>query len=445
MNNKPIEIIGRIDLQEYLIKAINAEYPTDFKWLTDMFSYIIEPEYEDEFILIKDNQFCVKLKDQDNNENVVTYLLMDKYINAILTPKLKLTVPANSIPYLTEDVDTTVGRLIANYLLILRPFKGKISYINNKFDVSTIENKYIVKLLASPDEKDLDKKITIDEYTKFIDTVSFLTRLNRFIVHAGGPDFMTRPDGIETYRKKLIEEAKKKYGDDAMERLDVIGEIDKKLEAYEKEATKEDPAMLMEVAGKTKQALKKMYGAYGHGGDFYYNDGKAHYLENSLEEGWDDTKEAITILYNDIRTGSYSRGAETQKGGYAAKQGLRATTDLKIIKGDCGSKVGLDSLITEKDKETFIGRYIISNGKPLMLTEENINKYINKVVSLRTPMFCHTENNFCSTCMGEQAKNYQNGIAIMVINMAGIILNTSMKAMHDQSIKLVNLSLDDMI
>ena len=445
MSEKIIDSVGKITLTDYLVKAINLDYPADFQWLTGMFSFIAEKEYEDEFIIIQDNQFFVKLKNEEDNEKIDNYLLMSNYENAILTPKTQIKVAANSIPYLKEDVDTTVGRLIANYLLILRIFKGKVDYINNKFDVSTIENKYIVKLLASPDDKDIDKKITIEEYTKFIDTVSYLTRLNRFIVHAGGPDFMTRPDGIETYRKKLIEEAKKKYGEDAMERLDVIGEIDKKLEAYEKEATKDDPAMLMEVEGKTKQALKKMYGAYGHGGDFFYNDGKAHYLENSLEEGWDDTKEAITILYNDIRTGSYSRGAETQKGGYAAKQGLRATTDIKIVKGDCGSKVGLDSLITEKDKETYIGRYIISNGKPLLLTDENIDKYINKVVTLRTPMFCHMENHFCSTCMGEQAKNYQNGIAIMVINMAGIILNTSMKAMHDQSIKIVKLNLDDMI
>ena len=445
MNNELIKVVGKITVPEYLIRAINSDYLINFQWLTNMFSYVAEAEYEDEFILIKDKQFYVKLKSQEDNEDVSIYLLKDDYIEPILTPKLKIKVAANSIPYLTEDIDTTAGRLITNYLLILRIFKGKISYINDKFDVSTIENKYVIKLLASPDDENLDKKITIDEYTKFIDTVSFLTRLNRFIVYAGGPDFMMRPDGIEAYRKKLIEEAKKKYGEDAMERLDVIGEIDKKLEAYEKEATKDDPTMLMDVAGKTKQAMKKMFGAYGHGGDFFYDDGKAHYLENSLEEGWDDTKEAITILYNDIRTGSYSRGAETQKGGYAAKQGLRATTDLKIVKGDCGSKVGLDTLITEKNKGTFIGRYTIVNGKPVLLTDENINKYINKVIPLRSPMFCHIEDNFCSTCMGESSINYQNGIAIMVINMAGAILNISMKAMHDQSIKIVDLNLNDLI
>ena len=444
MSNEEIKLIGKITVSEYLTRAINSDYPTNFQWLTNMFSYLAEKEYEDEYVKIKDNQYFVKLKNQEDDSTVM-YLLKDKYEEPIIDSKMKVSLVANSIPYLTEDVDTTAGRLIANYLLILRIFKGKIAYINNKFDVSYIENKYIIKLLASPDDKDVDKKITIEEYTKFIDTVSFLTRLNRFIVHAGGPDFMARPDGIDEYRTKLIAEAKKKYGDDAMEKIDVIGEIDKKLEKYQQEALKDDPAMMMEVEGKTKQAVKKMFGAYGHGGDFYYTDGKAHYLENSLEEGWDDTKEAITVLYNDIRTGSYSRGAETQKGGYAAKQGLRATTDIKIIKGDCGSKVGLDSLITEKNKETFIGRYIIVGGKSLLLTEENVDKYVNKVVSLRSPMFCHTENNFCSTCMGEASKNYQNAVAIMVINMAGIILNTSMKAMHDQSIKLVKLNLDDMI
>jgi len=435
-----------IKIEDYIKKAIKLDYPADFKWLTDMFAYLVDSNYEDKYVKIDKNNFYVKLPDNEDSEKIDVYLLTDKYKEPILTPQMKITVEKGFLPNIREDIETTVGRLIVNYLLLARVFGDKIDYINKPFTVSYIENEYIVKYLVSKGEEDKKpKSISIDEYTKFIDTVSYIIKLNKLLVHAGGPLVISRPPDIVQYRKKLIEEAKKKYGEDALERLDVVGEIDKKLEEYEKEYIKDDPVLVPKISGKTLGAMKKMYAAYGHGGDFFYKDGKAHYLEKSLEEGWDDTKEAITILYNDIRMGSYSRGFKTQKGGYTAKQGLRATTDLKIVKGDCGSKTGLPIIITEKNYKEYLGRYIIVNNKPLLLTEDNIKNYFNKNVLMRSPMFCHMDTNFCSTCMGKNVENYENGISIMVINMAGVILNASMKAMHDQSIKLAKLDIDDLI
>ena len=428
--------MDKIDIKSYILKSIELDYPANFKWLTDMFSYIVEDPFEDEFVKIEKGYFYVKV---DND----ILLLTDDYKNMVLDIKMKIKVPKGFLPNIKNDIETTVGRLIANYLLLARIFGDKIDYINEPFNVSLIEDVYIAKYLEI-DKKD-PKNITVDEYTKFIDSASYLTRLNRLIVHAGSPLSITRPNDIENYRKKLIEEAKKKYGEDAMQRLDVVGEIDKKLEEYEKSYLKDDPTLTPKVSGKTLTAMKKMYASYGHGGDFFYNDGKAHYIEESLEEGWNKDKEDISIIYNDIRSASYKRGAETQKGGYTAKQGLRATTDLKIVKGDCGSKVGLNVKLTNDNYKNYLGRYIIQNGKPILLTDDNIKSYINKIVSIRTPMYCHMENNYCSTCMGKNVENYQNGISIMVINMAGVILNSSMKAMHDQSVKLAKLDMNDFL
>jgi len=430
----------KIDILDYFKKAVQLDFLSNFQWFIDMLSYIIEDTYEDEFIKIDNGSFYVKLKDNETDE---LYLITDNYKDPVLDIKAKITIEKDFLPNVSKSIETTVGRVIANYILLARVFGNKIDYINQPFTVSDIEDGYIAKYLEF--DKNDPRNITIDEYTKFVDSVSYLTRLNRLIVHAGTPKLLTRPEGIEEYRKKLIEEAKKKYGEDALERLDVVGEIDKKLEEYEKEYLKDDPTLAPKISGKTMGALKKMYASYGHGGDFFYNDGKAHYIDKSLEEGWRDDQKDITIIYNDIRMASYKRGAETQKGGYTAKQGLRATADLKIIKGDCGSKVGLDITLDKNNYKSYIGRYMLQNGKPVLLTEENIKPLIGKTITIRSPMFCHTEINFCSTCMGENVKNYENGISIMVINMAGVILNSSMKAMHDQSIKLAKLDMNDLI
>jgi len=432
--------MNKIDILDYFKKAVKLDYLSDFQWFIDMLTYIEEDNYEDRFIKIEDKSFFVKIKENDNEE---LFLITDDYKEPVLNIKTKITIEKGFLPNVEEDLETTVGRVIANYVLLSRVFGDKIKYINQPFTVSDIEDGYIAKYLEI--DKNNPKNITVDEYTKFVDSVSYLTRLNRIIVHAGTPKILTRPEGIEEYRQKLIEEAKKKYGEDAMSRLDVVGEIDKKLEEYEREYLKDDPTLAPKISGKTMGALKKMYASYGHGGDFFYNDGKAHYIEESLEEGWRDNQEDITILYNDIRMASYKRGAETQKGGYTAKQGLRATTDLKIVKGDCGSRVGLSVKLTKDNYKSYIGRYMIQNNKPVLITEDNVKPLIGKTISIRSPMFCHMDTHFCSTCMGKNVENYENGISIMVINMAGVILNASMKAMHDQSIKLAKLDMNDLI
>jgi len=257
-------------------------------------------------------------------------------------------------------------------------------------------------------------------------------------------DNVTMPDGIIKYREEVIKELKKKYGDNALSKLEVAAELETKIKEYLKNNLKDDPYVDKIKHGKTLGAMKKMYGEYGHGGDFFYDDGKAHVIEKSLEEGWDKDEETITILYNDIRQGSYKRGAETQKGGYTAKQALRATSDLKIIDTDCGSKVTYPFLVTKDNYKKIIGRYIVEQGKLKLLDNENVKNYIGKKVELRSPLYCKATPNFCKVCCGEAMKNYENGISIMVVNMAGIILNTSMKAMHNTSLELVDLDMNDL-
>ena len=431
--------MNELSVEEYYKQSIKLGYPKDFNWIMDMYSFIAEDKYEDDYIKIEDKSLYVKIEDSDE-----PVLLIEEYTEPVITPKFKLKIKKDFLPNVKKDLETTAGRLLANYILISDAFNNKVEYINEAFNVSDIEKNYLaVKLVSEGDKDAKPDSIYVSEYNKFIDAVSYLTRINRFIVHAGSELSMTRETGIEEYRNKLIAEAKKKYKEDAMTRLDVVGEIDKKLEEHMKEHFKDDPTLTFKISGKSISGLKKMYSSYGHGGDMLYNDGKAHYVEKSLEEGWDKDKETIAVLYNDIRMASYKRGAETQKGGYTAKQGLRATTDLKIIKGDCGSKVGLEVHLTKDNKKLYLDRYVIENNKTTLLTEENIDKYVGKVIKVRSPLFCHIKNNFCSTCMGDGTKNYENGISIMVINMAGIILNTSMKAMHNHGVSLAKIDMKD--
>jgi len=429
-------------VQDYIKYAIKNDYPKYYKWLVDMFSIVAE-DYEDEFVKVNNNNFYVKIKDNEQTEEV---LLISDYKEPVVNPKTKIKVEKGFLPNIKEDIETTVGRLLVNYLLLSRNFGDKIPYINQKFTVSYIEDTYIAPMLIGKKEEEQGKKgITISEYTKFVDSVTYLMRINRFLVPSSTEKNVTQPEDVVEYRQKLIEECKKKYGDNCMEKMDKVAEIESKLKQWLKEKLKDDPIVDKLGHGKTLDAMRKMYTMYGHGGDFFYQDGKAHVIEKSLEEGWDKDDETITILYNDIRMASYKRGAETQKGGYTAKQALRATNDIKIIDTDCGSKVTYSFKVKKDNYSKIIGRYMLVNGKlKLIETKDDAKALIGKTVELRSPLYCKLEHHFCKICCGEKMKNYENGIAMMVVNAAGIILNTSMKAMHNQSLELTRLDLEDL-
>jgi hypothetical protein len=87
-------------------------------------------------------------------------------------------------------------------------------------------------------------------------------------------------------------------------------------------------------------------------------------------------------------------------------------------------------------------RYIRDKGKLVLLTSDNISNYYDKVVELRTPLYC-TNKQYCSKCAGELY--YKLGITnvgILSNRIGTSLLNASLKAFHDMSLKVVELDID---
>lgn len=84
-------------------------------------------------------------------------------------------------------------------------------------------------------------------------------------------------------------------------------------------------------------------------------------------------------------------------------------------------------------------RYIVDGGKLVQLNGDTKDKYIGKVVNMRTPQFCTSEQ-ICSKCAGELY--YKLGIKNMgltVTKISSTILNAGLKKMHDSSIKVLKM------
>jgi len=418
---------------EYLWYALENEFPNDFTWITDMFSILADENHNDEYVKIDNNKIYAK---QDDN-----LIEIGEFGKPIFTTKEKITIDKNMLNLVDKPTETTVGRLIMNYLIIYQNFGHKIPYLNKQFGFEEIESNYIEKMLVDNDKP--DKGITVSEYKNYMDTMLYIMNFNKVISVSITEKTSLPPKGIEEYKKQVIKELEEKYGPNALEDKAVAALFEEKMMEYDEKWLKGDPAEGKFVVGKIKGARKKMFIDYGVGMDFKPTN-KAKVITQSLLDGYPKDPEKLAVLFNDSRLGSYSRGAETQKGGVAAKVSLRATNDIKVLNKDCKTKMFLFMPITKNNYKKFINRYMFNDKmENVLLTEDLLKSLIGDVIKLRSPLYCNEDHHYCVYCMGKGYEDKENAISLAVSGLSGKILNESMKRMHATLTEVVKFNIHD--
>lgn len=318
-----------------------------------------------------------------------------------------------------KSITTTAGRFLFNQLVIVEPFGELIDYINEQLPIKAVEKK-IVELIY-------DNKITSDQFYKYLDNLFFIGHFTELCVPSvSEKSFVTNPK-VKEIKKKLLEKYKDKLNDPL-----VVMEIENELIKLDKEWLKGDKADRFYSALGSKMYninRKKMHLMVGGIEAFSDDVSKIDFLAYSLSEGWDPKD--MPIIANEIRKGSFNRGKETQKGGAQAKDIIRIFQDVLITEDDCKTKIYFDHLVTDINSKDLIGRYIVENGKLVKITKDNINKYINKTVKLRSPMTCKTKNGLCKICVGDRmAKLDHKAVLGMALDLSSAFTTMSLKNMH---------------
>lgn len=431
-----------ISLKEYLKYSIDKQDVLKLEWVVSMFSILMEDSSYIKLGLKK--EFVVKV-------DGVEYTLENiKQGQPIINPTDIIEVDKGYMVNITENTKTTVGKILLNYVLLVYNFKHKVPYQNTTFTVSDIENKYIVKLLK--DKEDIkqgeDIYITIEEYLSFIDSAVYLENWADVVSTSSTEKSILPPPGIEEYRKKVINEAIKEHGEDALNDYSVIVEIENKLKAYDREFLKDDPSYGKLLDGKMlNNSRKKLYLMTGAAKNFKEHN-SAELLDKPLADGWDDDPVKLTEQFNSIRHGSYSRGKETFKGGLTAKILLRATSSMLIEKNDCKTPGYKNWVINKNNAKALIGRYIMIGSSPVLLEDESVvNKYINTEVKLRSPMYCLPKNseNICPICAGLGLSDNENSIPLLITSIGEVMLKSSLKKVHNNNVSTVKLDLNEAI
>ena len=79
---------------------------------------------------------------------------------------------------------------------------------------------------------------------------------------------------------------------------------------------------------------------------------------------------------------------------------LTCSSLIHIHRGWCGSTLTLPITIKDAWAKNFIDKIIIDNGEKVLLTKENINKYVGKIVNMISPLGCRHTDGVCETCAG---------------------------------------------
>ena len=413
-----------VDLSDFIKQSIINNSILKLKWFIDMFNFIKENSYEDEFIKIENKKYFIKLEDE-------LILITDKYTDALLNFNDKITINSEIKVNVKQSTDTTIGRLLINYLIGTYCFNNKIEYLNRQFNYSDIE------ALIEPifDDKD---NITVKEYKTFLNMKNYIDGLANFATLGITEHSLLPAPGIEEYKKKVIKELIEEYGEEELNNNPVVfKKLEDKLLEYDKNYLKKDPAYGKMITKKILNTSRKiLYGVHGIGLNLK---GKSKPVFSSLSEGMKKDREELSAYFNDLRGGSFGRGDETKDAGFMTKFLIRATADIVINKEDCGTKLYLSETITSDNEKEFINKYIIDKDKLVLLDKNIVKSYINKTVKLRDSMFCKSETGVCIYCIGRNYEDFTDNIPLLATSLGGAFLNAKLKKFHSSELKVTQL------
>ena len=411
----------------------------DLEWIVSLLSYRVGLSEERVGYLKYEDNKCSYFNGEGYWEKIEDYSGMDK---GLFQYKDSVALQKGDIANLDRDIETTVGRVLQNLIMLVYPFGDKISYINQRFmprDIESIIKDRLVDTPLSSTERSKES-IYVDEYIRYSDACLFLSQLCQVCVPGVTEKAITAPPGGREYLAELMDRAVregKSLHDPA-----TIADIGQEMEKYDSQYLQGDRSLGFLINKKKDLGIvrKKMFLMYGFDKGFDETS-QVDFIDRPLSEGIDYSR--IDSYINGSRSGSFSRGAETQLAGVSVKEMLRASSNENIAIEDCHTDLGMRITLTEDNISTYRGFYCFYQGKEIKLDDDNRDMYLGKTVDMRSPAYCRCEGTSrCARCCGPHLSLHQTGISSAVADMGSVFLNTLMKAMHGKQLATRELDMD---
>ena len=426
--------------RDLFIKAMQAKCYERLAW--SLSAFCLTRENEDEY---KKDPYPYRLVtnpvghfycDPDNNNELSK--IDDGVANQPLYQvKERLDITPSDIPNLGENLNTSYGNLLTNWIVLINAFGNKVPYQEGKFNIGKVEDLIIGRLEPTPADvsKKTDQFIYIDEYIKFCDSVFFLTGLSQVCVWTVTEKMLLPPPGIKELKEKLFAE-----NEGHLNEMATIAKINDQLMAFDKEYLKDDPGYNFMNGKKSLSNRQKSFlmqgGELGLSGSVV----NATLIKNSLSEGWDIN--AFPVMNDSLRIGVYGRGQQTALGGVAVKWLLRASSNLNVTVEDCGSRIGRTLTVNDSNVKDLVGfNVIMKEGSKTVNDISEAGAYMGKKIMLRSPMYCKLElTDYCQVCVGKRLALNKNGLSSAIGGYGSALLSLFLSAAHSKSLSLAKMN-----
>ena len=420
-----------ITKREYFLAALRAGVYRYKRWVLSVFT-VTRPNPDEaaapfEFALLRRENGRLYYLDADKEEVEISD--QGARNEPLFAVQEELLLLPDDLPIVHKTIQSTYGQALANAYLLLYPFGRKIDYMAGQLNPDMFD-RLIEKNLV--DDHELDKAgpmaISVSEMKRYSEATTMLCEYTQLCVPAATKKTMTVDPKIAIRRTELLEEYKDRLHDPVVQTL-----ISNELIKMDRAWMKGDLGEGFYFKSKSYDVVrKKQFLMQGAEQGF---DVPGSVVPTSLSEGWD--VQYFPDMFNASREGSYLRGAMTAQGGEAAKFNYRIFQNTRIVEDDCGSPYGLTVIITNKNKKNFITNTIFIGQGLVELSDENIEKYVGRVVRMRSPAYCRTEGaNLCATCMGKNLSTSPEAISTYAAGIGSTFMGISMSAMHGKSLSV---------
>lgn len=376
-----------------------------------------------------------------NPDTDVTRSMILKYMGNTLKnpPKYKrnepMVIPKGRYHGNTAPIQTTLGKFIYNRF-VLEDFYDLIGYVNKPVDKSVFGD-----IQSKLDNALTEDKITTQQYAKFIDKNAFFYGMVIFL----SPSLT---QGSLIPNKKVIakrDELCKKYAKEIAAGDAIVGsKIEKEVLAVAAEELKHDPVGELFLSNASKMSLNNTYKNMKIMRGPIMDTIKGKFVVSTTNYTEGIKAEEIPVYSNIAVAGAYARGKSTQIGGYITKQFVAAFQTVVLDKkgSDCGTTVTTKIKVNKK-KHKY--RYIVVNGKTILLDTDNLAKYEGQIVDMRTPIYCKSKK-ICNKCAGElYYKLGIENIGLTLSRLSNSVMNAALKKSHDVTVKVQEVKIEDLI
>lgn len=419
-------------------------------WIYSVFNVVELPDANQEKNLLSMENYSYKLyhqdgkvvfltrdfEDEESEGRFVTLLHNGKPIpyplkEPILYINEGITITPDDISSLKEpSLLTTPGKLFVNWYCFKYGVRDHQTYVNDDhLEVSKYIQQLAEVIVDDPiDERDKSSKVLYcSDFKRTIDSTNAISGFSSLYTPSATYYTMTPSPNAKKVKDALFERYKDKL-DDPLVVIDIEREIIKADEDY----INQDPDKGFYISRKSIDLVRKKL-HYTQGMQVRMDPNKPMTLvKRALTEpitSYDDLPAEI----DGSRHGSFARGKMTALGGEGAKLAYRIFSMVTIIKEDCNTKMGRKIYVPEKYKHNFVGGYIIEDGKTVLITKDNIGKYINKYIILRTPGYCRADpsgRGYCLKCFGEKLRGHEKSLAAVGVGVPQAMNGRFMKSMH---------------